>query len=419
MGQIFSSISDCFNKMFSNKSENNTKKEQFNILPQNETTENSKKVHLIELENIDNKNERPTLSPKGDKETYQAKDFKTKVTLKDFHIKKLLGKGAFGKVILVYNEELQKYFAMKVLKKRYIKECNQMSHTKAERRILEKIDYPFISKLYFAFQNEENLYMITEYMAGGEMFFHLHQEQYFDEEKSRFYIAELILAIDHLHKNNVLYRDLKPENILLDEEGHIKLTDFGLSKIVNDIEKDRTYTICGTPIYVAPEVLERKGYNKLVDWWSLGVLLYEFLTGYSPYAEARRKIDLNIYYKPLEQNVLISDCAFDLISKLCETDVNKRLGKNVDDIKNHPFFKDIDWKMLEQKKLQPPFVPRVRNSGDVSNFDTMFTRDNPESTAEQKKFLNEIPNKAKNDNVSPSPYQNFTYVKSLYNNKAK
>ena len=256
--------------------------------------------------------------------------------------------------------------------------------------------------------------MITEYMAGGEMFFHLHQEQYFDEHKTRFYIAELVLAIDHLHKNNVLYRDLKPENILLDEKGHIKLTDFGLSKIVTDINKDRTYTLCGTPLYVAPEVFERKGYNFLVDWWSLGVLMYEFLTGYNPFSEARKKINIKIYYKPLEQNMLISDVAFDLICKLCETDVNKRLGNNVEDIKRHPFFKGIDWIKLEQKKIDPPFVPRIRNDGDVSNFDTMFTRDNPESTADQRKIITEQQNKQKSDNVS---YKDFTFVKTIYKPK--
>ena len=328
MGTIFSSIKDCLNKMFSKADNKNINKDEFNIIPLSEEKNikstknlNGKSIPLLTLSEDEDKkeinNNKKLLSSKGDnekiKDAYQSKEFKNKVTLNDFQIIKLLGKGAFGKVLLVYNEELKKYFAMKTLRKDYIKKNQQTKHTKEERKILEKIDYPFISKLYYAFQNEKKLFMITEYMPGGEMFYHLHMNDHFNENKARFYIAEIVLAIDHLHKNNILYRDLKPENILLDELGHIKLTDFGLSKIMNNIEKDKTYTVCGTPIYVAPEVLTGQGYNKLVDWWSVGVLLYEFLAGYSPYREARTKIDIKIYKKNLEQDPLISDTAFDLM----------------------------------------------------------------------------------------------------------
>ena len=165
---------------------------------------------------------------------------------------------------------------MKTLKKAYIKKNEQTKHTKEERKILEKIDYPFIAKLYYyAFQNDKKLFMITEYKPGGEMFYHLHLNDHFNEYKSKFYIAEITLAIDHLHKNtNKLYRDLKPENILLYELGLIKLTDFRLSKIMNNIEKDKTFTLCGTPIYVAPEVLTGHGYNKLVYWCIFYVFYY-------------------------------------------------------------------------------------------------------------------------------------------------
>ena len=177
------------------------------------------------------------------------------------------------------------------------------------------------------------------------------ENDHFNENKVRFYIAEIPLLIDHQYKNNNLYRDLKAENILLDELGHIKLTDFGLSKIMNNIEKDKTYAVCGTPIYIAPEVLTEKGYNKLVDLWSLWVLLYEFFAGYSPYKEVRNKVDIKIYKKKLEQDRLISDTAFDLIKKLCEFDEAKRIGKNLEDIKNHEFFKDFYWVKLKKNKL--------------------------------------------------------------------
>ena len=421
MGTIFSSIKDCLNNMFSKSNNKHINKDEFNIIPQSEEknikiTENlnSKSIPLLTLsEEDEDKNQKYSskkiFSSKGDnekeKDAYQSKDFKSKVTLNDFQIIKLLGKGAFGKVLLVYNEELKKYFAMKTLRKDYIKKNQQTKHTKEERKILEKIDYPFISKLYYAFQNEKKLFMITEYMPGGEMFYHLHMNDHFNENKARFYIAEIVLAINHLHKNNILYRDLKPENILLDELGHIKLTDFGLSKIMNNIEKDRTYTVCGTPIYVAPEVLTGQGYNKLVDWWSVGVLLYEFLAGYSPYREARTKIDIKIYKKKLEQDPLISDTAFDLIKKLCTFDVSKRIGKNFDDIKNHEFFKDIDWVKLEKKEITPPYKPKIRFAGDVGNFDTMFTDMSIHSTKRNKEVL--VNSTIKN---TKNTYVGFTYI---------
>lgn len=421
MGTIFSSIKDCLNKMFSKADNKNINKDEFNIIPLSEEKNikstknlNGKSIPLLTLSEDEDKKEiksnKNLLSSKGDnekiKDAYQSKEFKNKVTLNDFQIIKLLGKGAFGKVLLVYNEELKKYFAMKTLRKDYIKKNQQTKHTKEERKILEKIDYPFISKLYYAFQNEKKLFMITEYMPGGEMFYHLHMNDHFNENKARFYIAEIVLAINHLHKNNILYRDLKPENILLDELGHIKLTDFGLSKIMNNIEKDKTYTVCGTPIYVAPEVLTGQGYNKLVDWWSVGVLLYEFLAGYSPYREARTKIDIKIYKKNLEQDPLISDTAFDLIKKFCTFDVSKRIGKNFEDIKNHEFFKDIDWIKLEKKEITPPYKPKIRFAGDVGNFDTMFTDMSIHSTKRNKEVL---VNSSTIKNTK-NTYVGFTYI---------
>ena len=422
MGKIISSIKDCFNNMFS-KQTNKIQKEEFNISSTEEENNNiispklkvdqnnQKLIPLLDISESQEKNN--ILSPKNshekykDKDAYQSKEFKSKITLDDFQTVKVLGTGAFGKVSLVYNEELKKYFAMKTLKKEYIKKYQQTKHTKEERKILETIDYPFISKLYYAFQTKKSLYMITEFMAGGEMFHHLHDCGHFDENRTRFYIAELVLAIDHLHKHNILYRDLKPENILLDEIGHIKLTDFGLSKIMNNIEKDKTYTICGTPIYVAPEVLTGKGYDKLVDWWSLGVLLYEFLAGYSPYHEAKNGVNIKIYTKKLKQDPLISDTAFDLITKLCQPHVRLRIGKNVKDIKNHKFFESIDWVKLEKKEITPPFKPKIRYQGDVRNFDKMFTDMPIGSTLGTKEQILNPSSTIKN---TKNTYIDFTYI---------
>ena len=418
MGTVFSSLKNCLNNLFS-KSSKKISKDEFNIklisplekrnIQNNiNNIKNSKFIPLSDMSDSQDKNYpiSPHNSKDKYKDEYQNKEFKSKITIDDFQIVKVLGTGAFGKVSLVYNEELKRYFAMKSLKKEYIKKYQQTKHTKEERKIMEKIDYPFISKLYYAFQTKKSLFMITEFMAGGEMFHHLHECGHFDENRTRFYIAELVLAIDHLHKNNILYRDLKPENILLDEIGHIKLTDFGLSKIMNNIEKDKTYTVCGTPIYVAPEVLSGTGYNKLVDWWSLGVLLYEFLAGYSPFREMKNRIDLNIYKRKLKQDPLISDTAFNLIKKLCQTNVEERLGKNVNEIKNHKFFEDIDWVKLEKKQITPPFKPKIRYQGDVRNFDKMFTDMPINSTLGNKdQTMNTLSTRN-----SKNTYINFTYL---------
>ena len=194
------------------------------------------------------------------------------------------------------------YYAMKVLKKVTLIDRNQLDHTKTERDILQNVHNPFLMKMHYAFQTEDKLYMVMDFLNGGELFFHLRKEQSFDEERIRFYAAEIILGLEALHKAGIVYRDLKPENILLDEEGHIRLTDFGLSKQgIFKLNKDQTTTICGTPEYLAPEIVIGEGHGKAVDWWSLGILMFEMFVGRPPfqnpnkmqllYTIATRKID--------------------------------------------------------------------------------------------------------------------------------
>ena len=173
-------------------------------------------------------------------------------------------------------------FAMKTLKKDFIIKTNQVQNTKTERDIMTLIDHPFVVKLHFAFQNSETFYFITDFLNGGELFHHLCNEIRFSENRARFYAAELILALDHLHKNGIIYRDLKPENVLLDSQGHIKITDFGLSKLKPE-QNNQTNTFCGTPEYLAPEIIIGKGHSFGVDWWSLGMLLYEMISGINPF----------------------------------------------------------------------------------------------------------------------------------------
>ena len=424
MGIICSKLNDCIEFIFHKSS--NFKNNQYNSLDINYNFKQEKRIPLIDVVKVDeNKlNDNDNLM----NNSFQHKDFSKKISLKDFKILKKLGKGAFGKVLLVHNEELNKYFAMKILKKKFIEKNKQQFHVKTERKILEIIEHPFVAKLYYAFQNSEKLYLLTEYMPGGEMFYHLHKDIYFSEERTKFYISEIFLALIYLHKNNIIYRDLKPENILLDEQGHIKLTDFGLSKIVNNINKDKTYTICGTPEYVAPEVLLNKGYNKSADWWSLGIVLYEMLCGETPFKEARERLDINIYYKPIYQNKLISDIAFDLIQKLCEINVNLRLGSSeneFEEISKHKFFNGIDWKKLENKEIKPSFIPIITNMEDVRNFDKQFTETDPlsiperlnyyknklgEKNVEMKKIEKSLENNSViNKNPKEKTYEDFTY----------
>jgi serine/threonine protein kinase len=218
----------------------------------------------------------------------------------DFQILKLIGKGTFGQVYQVRKKDTKRIYAMKVLQKKVIVQKKEVAHTVGERNILVRTamaDSPFIVGLKFSFQTPTDLYLVTDYMSGGELFWHLQKEGRFDEKRAKFYIAELILALQHLHMHDIVYRDLKPENILLDANGHIALCDFGLSK-ANLTKNATTNTFCGTTEYLAPEVLlDEAGYTKMVDFWSLGVLVFEMCCGWSPfYAEDTQQMYKNIAF---------------------------------------------------------------------------------------------------------------------------
>ena len=301
-----------------------------------------------------------------------------KLSYNDFEPLKLLGRGSFGEVLLVRLKANKKLYAMKVLDKKMLKQRKQQIHTKTERDLMVKINCPFIVNIKSAFQDETKLYIVSEFLQGGDLFFHLHEKRYtvFPEIKARFYIMELVIALDFLHQNNMIYRDLKPENILLDSQGHVKLTDFGLSKIFEN-EDDKAYTVCGTPQYLAPEILLRKGYDKAVDWWSLGCVLYEMLYGRLPFKLKKgQKISLNIYKEEIAFDKKISEEAKDLIVNLLIFDPKSRLGSGVDGgekIKNHNFFKGVNWKDVWDRKLEPPFVPNLKSDQDLKYFDSSFT----------------------------------------------
>ena len=303
--------------------------------------------------------------------------------LEDFDLLKVVGKGSFGKVMQVMKKDTGRIYALKTIRKAHIISRSEVTHTLAERSVLAQINNPFIVPLKFSFQSPEKLYFVLAFVNGGELFHHLQREQRFDINRARFYTAELLCALECLHGFKVIYRDLKPENILLDYTGHIALCDFGLCKL-DMKDEDRTNTFCGTPEYLAPELLLGNGYTKTVDWWTLGVLLYEMLTGLPPfYDENTNEMYRKILQEPLTfpSSDIVPPAARDLLSRLLDRDPVRRLGANgAAEIKSHHFFANIDWRKLLQRKYEPSFRPNVVDARDTENFDVEFTREAPQDS---------------------------------------
>ncbi|XP_013138202.1 PREDICTED: ribosomal protein S6 kinase alpha-3-like [Papilio polytes] len=302
-----------------------------------------------------------------------------------FELLKVLGEGSFGKVFLVRKvsgADTGTLYAMKVLKKATLK-VRDRERTKMERNILVEMGHPFIVKLHYAFQTAGKLYLILDFLRGGDLFSRLSKEVMFTEEDVKFYLAELALALEHVHKLGIIYRDLKPENILLDADGHIALTDFGLSKLPPS--SDKAYSFCGTVEYMAPEVVNRKGHSFAADWWSFGVLMFEMLTGNLPFhGSTRHETMTQILKAKLGMPSNLSEEAQSLLRALFKRNPLNRLGagpNGIEDIKNHEFFTSIDWEALVKKEVIPPFRPAVSRADDAFYFDSEFTcrtpRDSP------------------------------------------
>lgn len=301
-----------------------------------------------------------------------------------FKLLQVLGQGSFGKVFLVkkvVGPDAGALYAMKVLKKATLKVRDRM-RTKMERDILAEVRHPFVVKLHYAFQTEGKLYLILDFLKGGDLFTRLSKEVMFTEEDVKFYLAELALALDHLHGLGIIYRDLKPENILLDADGHISLTDFGLSK--EALSDQKAYSFCGTVEYMAPEVINRKGHTTAADWWSFGVLMFEMLTGALPFQGTNRKETMmQILKAKLGMPQFLSPEAQSLLRALFKRNPANRLGSGpdgVEDIKAHPFFATIDWVKLYNRETMPPFIPAVSRSDHTFYFDKEFTTRTPEDS---------------------------------------
>ena len=295
---------------------------------------------------------------------------KGKYSLTDFSIMRTLGTGSFGRVHLVRSVHNGRYYAIKVLKKHQVVKMKQVEHTNDERRMLKLVEHPFLIRMWGTFQDSKNLFMVMDYIEGGELFSLLRKSQRFPNPVAKFYAAEVTLALEYLHSHDIIYRDLKPENILLDRNGHIKITDFGFAKEVSTV----TWTLCGTPDYIAPEVITTKPYNKSVDWWSLGVLIFEMLAGYTPFYDST---PMKTYEKILAGKIhypsFFQPDVIDLLTKLITADLTRRLGNLINgpaDIRNHPWFLEVVWEKLLAKDIETPYEPPITAGvGDSSLFD--------------------------------------------------
>jgi serum/glucocorticoid-regulated kinase 2 len=298
------------------------------------------------------------------------------VELDDFQIMKVLGRGTFGKVCLVQYKPTKEYYAMKSLKKDVLLDMDQVQSPILEKKILQSLDHPFLVGMVFCFQTEERIYFIMPFIRGGELFQHLRTEKFFKEDKARFYAASMGIALEYLHNHGIVYRDIKPENILIGEDGYLKLIDFGMAKMLKGNEKAMSF--CGTPEYLAPEIITGEGHNRAADWWSYGILLFEMLCGIPPFycENTERMYDLitNAELR-FPKRIQLSENAKDLIKKLLIKKQDKRLGveKGFEEIKSHPFFQGFDFNALLAKKLEAPFIPVLKDSLDVGNFDEEFT----------------------------------------------
>ncbi|XP_042884672.1 calcium-independent protein kinase C-like [Penaeus japonicus] len=338
-----------------------------------------------------------------------------KVDLDDFSFIKVLGKGSFGKVMLAELKGTDEVYAIKVLKKDVILQDDDVECTMTERRILAMAaHHPFLTALHSCFQTKDRLFFVMEYVNGGDLMFQIQKARKFTESRARFYAAEVTLALQFLHKNGVIYRDLKLDNILLDSEGHCKIADFGMCKegIRDSIT---TTTFCGTPDYIAPEILKELDYGASVDWWALGVLMYEMMAGQPPF-EADNEDDLfeSILHEEVLYPVWLSKEAVSILKGFMTKEPSKRLGCVAERggelaIRNHKFFREIDWEALEQRKVKPPFTPKIKGRKDTVNFDAEFTKEEPTLT-----FINEEVVRA----INQDEFRGFSFVNREFKSMA-
>ncbi|XP_012680841.1 protein kinase C theta type [Clupea harengus] len=324
-----------------------------------------------------------------------------KFVLDDFKLHKMLGKGSFGKVFLAELKSSGQFFAVKALKKDVVLMDDDVECTMVERRVLSLAwEHPFLTHLYCTFQTKENLFFVMEYLNGGDLMFHIQSCHRFDIPRSTFYAAEIVCALQFLHSKGIVYRDLKLDNILLDMDGHIKIADFGMCK-ENMHAEARTSTFCGTPDYIAPEILLGQKYSHSVDWWSFGVLLFEMLIGQSPFhGHDEEELFQSIRTDDPHYPRWLPGDAKDLLIKLFVREPERRLGVR-GNIRTHAFFRDTDWVAMEKRQVEPPFRPTVKSASDCSNFDKEFINEKPRLSCADRTLIN---------SVDQTMFNNFSFV---------
>ncbi|XP_064417308.1 protein kinase C theta type [Latimeria chalumnae] len=336
------------------------------------------------------------VQPKGECEKEQLR-----FTIDDFILHKMLGKGSFGKVFLAELKETNQFFAVKALKKDVVLMDDDVECTMVEKRVLSLAwEHAFLTHLYCTFQTKENLFFVMEYLNGGDLMFHIQNCQRFDVSRATFYAAEIVCGLQFLHSKGIVYRDLKLDNVLLDKDGHIKIADFGMCK-ENMSGDARTSTFCGTPDYIAPEILLGQKYSVSVDWWSFGVLLYEMLIGQSPFhgsdeEELFQSIRMDDPYYPR----WLGKDGRDILVKLFVREPERRLGVK-GNIRQQAFFREINWQALENREVEPPFKPRVKSPSDCSNFDKEFLNEKPRLSCADRTLIN---------SMDQNMFNNFSFV---------
>lgn len=319
------------------------------------------KINIEDLENLEGLGISKSLYSKSSDSIEIISEIAPSFSFRDFEAIQILGRGSFGEVFLVEMRSNGQKFAIKVLRKDKIVGQNLVKYAMAERNVLSYIHHPFIVGLNFAFQSTEKLYLVLDYCPGGNLTSYIIRQRFFSESIAKFYLCELILALEELHRHGIIYRDLKPDNVVIDSEGHALLTDFGLSKegIIDNVSAK---SFCGSVAYLAPEILKRKGHGKAVDWYLLGVLFYEMLVGVPPfYSNSKEQLFFNIEFKKPLIPSRISSSAESLLRKLLKKVPEKRIGfkSGAEEIKNHEFFNDVDWEIVLRKDITPPLKPII------------------------------------------------------------
>ncbi|XP_023368769.1 protein kinase C delta type isoform X1 [Otolemur garnettii] len=324
-----------------------------------------------------------------------------KCKINNFTFHKVLGKGSFGKVLLAELKSNGQYFAIKTLKKDVVLIDDDVECTMVEKRVLALAgENPFLTHLICTFQTKDHLFFVMEFLNGGDLMFHIQDKGRFELYRATFYAAEIICGLQFLHSKGIIYRDLKLDNVMLDLDGHIKIADFGMCK-ENIFGENLASTFCGTPDYIAPEILQGLKYSFSVDWWSFGVLLYEMLIGQSPFhGDDEDELFESIRVDTPHYPRWITKESKDILEKLFERDPNKRLGVT-GNIRLHPFFKTINWSLLEKRKIEPPFKPKVKSPKDYSNFDQEFLNEKPRLSFSDKTLI---------DSMDQSAFEGFSFV---------